>query len=208
MTIPLSPNSITDEQKGTPLGVPLVLISSHSDANQRSVCGGKAGAMERASFRLQPEAKDAQTTIPSRGKTQQSGFAAKEAAQQTWPIVPTPTQTSEAFAEESEEQGSGCSFHLQVETELSGLCEIPRSPTQTSEAFAEESEEQGSGCSFHLQVETELSGLCDELSPEARSYLCRSAHGSAYGTRSGRPSRQCWRPHDSSPCPTPWTAWR
>ena len=170
MTIPLSPNSITDEQKGTPLGVPLVLISSHSDANQRSVCGGKAGAMERASFRLQPEAKDAQTTIPSRGKTQQSGFAAKEAAQQTWPIVPTPTQTSEAFAEESEEQGSGCSFHL--------------------------------------QVETELSGLCDELSPEARSYLCRSAHGSAYGTRSGRPSRQCWRPHDSSPCPTPWTAWR
>ena len=34
-------------------------------------------------------------------------------------------KTSEAFAEESEEQGSGCSFHpLRVETESSGLCEI------------------------------------------------------------------------------------
>ena len=66
-----------------------------------------------------------------------------------------------AVAEESEEQGSECSFHLQVETKLSGLCELPRSPTQTSEAFAEESEEQGSGCSFHLQVETKLSGLCE-----------------------------------------------
>ena len=50
--------------------------------------------------------------------------------------------------------------------------------------------------------------LLRALSPEARSYPGRTAHGSADDARSGRPAHQCWTPPGSSPGPAPGTAGR
>ena len=50
--------------------------------------------------------------------------------------------------------------------------------------------------------------LLHALSPEARSYPGRTAHGSAGDARSDRPARRCWTPRGSSPAPAPGTAGR
>ena len=50
--------------------------------------------------------------------------------------------------------------------------------------------------------------LLRALSPEARSYPGRTAHGSAGDARSDRPARRCWTPRGSSPAPAPGTAGR
>ena len=50
--------------------------------------------------------------------------------------------------------------------------------------------------------------LLRALSPEARSYPGRTAHGSAGDARSDQPARRCWTPRDSSPAPAPGTAGR
>ena len=46
------------------------------------------------------------------------------------------------------------------------------------------------------------------LSPGARSYPGRPAHGSAGGGRSGRPAHRSWTPRGSCPAPAPWPPWR
>lgn len=50
--------------------------------------------------------------------------------------------------------------------------------------------------------------LLRALSPEARSYPGRTAHGSAGDAHSDRPARRCWTPPGSSPGPAPGTAGR
>ena len=50
--------------------------------------------------------------------------------------------------------------------------------------------------------------LRSALSPEARSYPGRTAHGSAGDAHSDRPARRCWTPPGSSPGPAPGTAGR
>ena len=50
--------------------------------------------------------------------------------------------------------------------------------------------------------------LLRALSPEARSYPGRTAHGSAGDAHSDRPAHRCWTPRDSSPAPAPGTAGR
>ena len=46
------------------------------------------------------------------------------------------------------------------------------------------------------------------LSPEARSYPGRTAHGSAGDAHSDRPAHRCWTPRGSSPALAPGTAGR
>lgn len=46
------------------------------------------------------------------------------------------------------------------------------------------------------------------LSPEAKSYPGRTAHGSAGGGRSAPPAPRCWIPPGSSPAPSPGTVLR
>ena len=50
--------------------------------------------------------------------------------------------------------------------------------------------------------------LLRALSPEARSYPGRTAHGSAGDAHSDRPAHRCWTPRGSSPAPAPGTAGR
>ena len=50
--------------------------------------------------------------------------------------------------------------------------------------------------------------LLRALSPEARSYPGRTAHGSAGGGRSAPPAPRCWIPPGSSPAPSPGTVLR
>ena len=62
-------NATLSKTKGTPFGVPQFFFRPTPQTTQRSGCRGKAGAMERVSFRLQPETKDAQSATVSARRT-------------------------------------------------------------------------------------------------------------------------------------------